>query len=99
VKGVSYRVDITSTRQLLNNDVLAMFGDQIIETQPGTGLYLYTAGLFKDHAKAVELRKELQNQGFAEALVGAYVNGIRISKAEAVALLKKYPELTAFVRG
>ena len=99
LKGVSYRVDITSTRQLLNNDVLAMFGDQIIETQPGTGLYLYTAGLFKDHAKAVELRKELQNQGFAEALVGAYVNGIRISKAEAVALLKKYPELTAFVRG
>ncbi|MCC6410751.1 MAG: PD40 domain-containing protein [Saprospiraceae bacterium] len=97
--GVSYRVDVTTTRQLLNNDVLAMYRDQIIDNQQGTGLYLYTAGLFKDHAKAVQLRKELQNQGFAEATVGAYVHGIRISKAEAVALLKKYPELTAFVRG
>jgi outer membrane protein OmpA-like peptidoglycan-associated protein len=97
--GVSFRVDVASTRQLLHNDVLSMYRDQIIDSQPGSGVYLYTAGLFKEHGQAVQWRNELQKQGFPEATVGAYVNGIRISKAEAVPLLKKYPELAAFVRG
>lgn len=97
--GLSYKVEAAVTRQILTNDAIAMFGDLMIETQPGTGNYRYTAGLFKQYSEAVQLRKELQNQGFAEASVIAYLNGIRISKAEAVALLKKYPDLAGYVRG
>jgi outer membrane protein OmpA-like peptidoglycan-associated protein/tetratricopeptide (TPR) repeat protein len=97
--GLSYRVEAAITRQILTNDALAMFGDLMIETQPGTNAYRYTAGLFKQHGEAAQLRKELISQGFTEASVVAYLNGIRISKAEAVALLKKYPDLAGYVRG
>lgn len=97
--GLVYKVEAAITRQILANDALAMFGDLMIETQLGTGAYRYTAGIFKQYGEAALLSKEVQNQGFAEAAVVAYINGIRISKAEAVALLKKYPDLAGYVRG
>jgi len=97
--GLIYKVEAAITRQILTNDALAMFGDLMIETQPGAGEYRYAAGVFKRHSEAAQLRKEVQSQGFADATVIAYINGIRISKAEAVALLKKYPDLAAYVRG
>ena len=97
--GLSYTVEAATTRQILTNDALAMFGELMIETQPAAGTYRYTAGLFKKHSEATQLRKEVQSQGFAEATVIAYLNGIRISKAEAIALLKKYPDLAGYVRG
>lgn len=97
--GLSFRVEVATTRQILTTDALAMFSDILIESQPGTGSYRYTAGLFRQHDKAVQLKKELQNQGFTDAAVVAYIEGIRISKAEAVGLLKKYPDLASYIRG
>jgi len=97
--GLSFKVEAAATRQILTNDALAMFGDLMIETQPASGTYRYTAGSFKQYNAAAQLRKDLQNQGFGEAAVVAYINGIRISKAESVALLKKYPDLAGYVRG
>lgn len=97
--GLSYKVEMTTTRQILTSDAQAMFGDLMIETRPGAGTYQYTAGLFKQHSAAAQLRKELQAQGFAEAAVVAYLNGIRIAKAEAVGLVKKWPDLAGYVRG
>ncbi|MFN0213004.1 MAG: OmpA family protein [Saprospiraceae bacterium] len=97
--GLSYKVETAVTRQILTNDALAMFGDLMIETQVGVGNYRYTAGIFKQYSQASQLRKEVQNQGFTESAVIAYLNGIRLTKAEAVALLKKYPDLAGFVRG
>lgn len=97
--GLSYKVEAAVTRQILTSDAIAMFSELMIETQPGSGAYRYTAGYFKQHSEAAQLRKELQNQGFAEATVVAYIHGVRISKAEAVALLKKYPDLAGYVRG
>jgi hypothetical protein len=76
-----------------------MFGDLMIETQPGSGAYQYTAGIFKQYNEAANLRKDLVNQGFTEAKIIAYINGIRLPKAEAVALLKKYPDLAGYIRG
>ena len=97
--GLSYRVEIATTRQILTTDALGMFDDLMIESKPGSGAYQYSAGLFQQYDKALQLRKDLQQQGFTDATVYAYLNGIRISKAEAVGLLKKYPELTAYIRG
>jgi outer membrane protein OmpA-like peptidoglycan-associated protein/tetratricopeptide (TPR) repeat protein len=97
--GLFYKVEAATTRQILTNDALAMFGDLMIETQPGAGSYRYTAGLFRQFGEAAQLRKDLQNQGFVEAVVVAYINGVRVSRAEAVGLLKKYPDLAAYIRG
>ncbi len=98
-KGVSFKVEVASTRQILTSDALSMFNDLMIESQPGTGSYRYTAGLFKQHGPAVQLKKDLQSQGFAESAVVAYIDGIRVSKADAVGLLKKYPDLAAYIKG
>jgi outer membrane protein OmpA-like peptidoglycan-associated protein len=97
--GLFYKVEAAATRQILTNDALAMFGDLMIETQPGAGSYRYTAGLFKQFGEAAQLRKDLQNQGFMDATVVAYINGVRVPRAEAVGLLKKYPDLAAYIRG
>lgn len=96
--GLSYKVEVAATRQILTNDALLMFDDLLIESQPGSGTYRYTAGWFEQYKDAQRLRLELKNQGFAEASVVAYVNGVRISRAEAVGLVKKYPDLVAYVR-
>lgn len=97
--GLGYRVEVAVTRQLLNNDALSMFGDVMIVSQPGSGLYQYTAGYFKRYEKAAKSSRELRELGFTAARVVAYVNGVSVSKAEAVGLVKKYPDLAAFIKG
>jgi hypothetical protein len=71
----------------------------MIVSQPGSGLYQYTAGYFKRYEKAAKSSRELRELGFTAARVIAYVNGISVSKAEAVGLVKKYPDLAAFIKG
>lgn len=97
-KGLFYKVEVASTRQILNSEPLLMFSDLMIETQPGSGTYRYSAGLFGQFSQAQQLKGELQKQGFTETTIVAYLNGIRIAKAEAVGLLKKYPDLAGFIR-
>jgi len=97
--GLSYKVEIATTRQILTSDALSMFSDLMIESQPGAGAYRYTAGMFKQYQRAAPLLAEFRQQGFAEPAVIAYIDGIRVSRAEAVALVKKYPDLVAFVKG
>ncbi len=97
--GLSYKVEVATTRQILTDDALTMFGDQMIETQPGAGSYRYTAGGFKQYKDAARLAQEIKSQGFPDATVVAYANGLRVSRAEAVGLVKKYPDLAAYVRG
>lgn len=98
-KGLVYRVELATTRQILTNDALGMFNDLMIESRPGSGSYRYSSGLFRQFDQAQQLKKELQGQGFAEAAVAAFIEGIRISKADAVGLLKKYPDLAAYIKG
>lgn len=97
--GLAFRVEATLTRQVLTNDALAMFGDLMIESHPGVGTYRYTAGYFKQYQPAAKLCTELQGLGFTEARTIAYINGIRVSRAEAVGLVKKYPDIGAFIKG
>ncbi len=96
--GLAYRVEAVTARQILTNDVLGMFNDLMIESQPGSGAYRYSVGWFRTFDDAVALRRELQNQGFDNATIAAYLNGIRVSRAEAVGLLKKYPDLAPFIK-
>lgn len=96
--GLTYKVEAVTTRQILTNDALGMFSELMIETQPGAGSYRYSAGWFRTFGDAVALRRELQRQDFPDAAISAYIDGVRISRAEAVGLLKRYPDLTAFVK-
>jgi len=97
-KGLAYKVEVATTRQILTNDALVMFADLMIESQPGAGSYRYSAGFLKQYSEAVKLRQELTQQGFEEPFVVAYVHGVRVSKADAVSLVKKYPDLAGYVK-
>ena len=97
-KGLVFRVEAAATRQILTNDAIAMFNDVIIETQPKAGTYRYMAGCVTKFADALALKKELANAGFPDTKIGAYVNNRPITKAEAVSLMKKYPELLGYVK-
>ena len=78
---------------------MSMFSDIIIETKPGSGNYQYSSGLLERYDQALQLRAELLRQGFTEASILPYINGIPINKAEAISLIRKYPELAGYVRG
>ncbi|MFN4253525.1 MAG: OmpA family protein [Saprospiraceae bacterium] len=97
--GLSYKVEVATTRQIFTNDALSMFSDIAIESAPGSGQYRYTAGFFKKHRDALAFRAELVKQDFHEASVVAYLDGVRLSKAEAVGLLKKFPDLAGYIKG
>jgi hypothetical protein len=97
-KGLSYRVEVANTRQLLNTEALSMFSDLLISSQTGSGQYQYSAGWVRQYKEAAQLKAELQKQEFSEVRVVACLNGLPLSKPEAIALLKKYPDLMEFVR-
>ena len=93
-KGLVYRVQVATTRQILGSDELMMFGDLLIESTASSGQYAYLAGLFKTSSAAADLRRELAGQGFEETRVVAFVNGVRVSKEEAKGLVKTFPDLS-----
>lgn len=99
VQGLYYKIEVAATRQLYNSDALSMFPDLMIESQPGTGTYRYSAGLYKSYQKAAQVRLDFQKVEFNDAVVVAYIDGIRVSRAEAVGMLKKYPDLANYIKG
>jgi tetratricopeptide (TPR) repeat protein len=93
-KGLSYRVQIASTRQILGGDEVMMFGDLLVESSGGSGQYIWSAGLYKTFLSAADLRNELAAQGFQDTRIVAALNGVRLSKDAAKLLVKTYPDLT-----
>ena len=86
---------MANTRQILGSDELMMFNDLFVEIQPGSGgQYSWFAGLFKTSNSAADLRRELVGQGFADARVVAFIDGIRLPKSEAKTLVKTFPDLS-----
>jgi outer membrane protein OmpA-like peptidoglycan-associated protein len=98
-KGLIYRVEFASTKQVINSDALALFTDVLIEAPTAGGTYRYMAGAERQYAKTTTIRRDLQAQGFKDANVIAYIDGVRIERGEAVGLLKKYPDLAAYMKG
>ena len=97
-KGLAYKVEAVAARQIVTNDALAMYADLMIESEPESGSYRYSTGFFPTFAEAAAHRRELQAQGFPDAQVAAYLDGLRVSRAEAAGLVKKYPDLAAYIK-
>ena len=56
------------------------------------------AGCVTKFAEALALKKDLAATGFPDTKICAYVNNRPVTKAEAVSLMKKYPELLGYVK-
>ncbi|MCS6928305.1 MAG: OmpA family protein [Saprospiraceae bacterium] len=97
-KGLTFRVEMLSARQLVTDDALNMFSDLMVEGELESGLYRYCTGLVRTYAEAVALAREVKAAGFPEPIVWAYIDGVRLTRAEAANLLKQYPALIPYVR-
>lgn len=96
--GLNYRVEAAQTTRIIASDAFGMFDDPLIESRLATsGIYHYQSGLFKRYDAARKRAEALRLQGFEQARVAVYFNGRFVSQAEAVGLLKRYPELAAYI--
>ncbi len=96
--GIAFRVEMAVARQIITDDAISMFGDLMIESEAESGAYRYCSGLFRTYAEAAALQRDLRASGFSDASVWAYLNGCRISRAEAANLLQRYPALRPYVQ-
>lgn len=96
--GLTFRVEMLSARQIVANDAIAMFSDLMIESEAESGAYRYCAGLLRTYAEAIALQQEIRAAGFSDLLIWAYVNGVRLTRAEAANWVRQYPELAPYVQ-
>ena len=98
-RGLSYKIQITATRQLYNNKLLDKYGDIILEMDSKSNNYLYTVGLYSNFSLAEKKRQELFVKGIYEAFIVPYIDGKRISRAVALENAQKYPDLKRYYEG
>ncbi len=87
--GVEYRVQFLSSNKELKEGSREFKGIKDYSYYLQKGVYRYTTGSFKKVKDAVNLQKEVREQGFKDAFVVAFNNGERISLQEAKELLEQ----------
>ena len=95
-KGLSYRVQIASMKQLYQGEILKKYPDVTIEKALGNDNYDFSIGIFASFENANNLQKDLLKQGIATAIVVPYVSGFNIAE-NAKNLVNQYPDLQNFV--
>ena len=93
IAGLNYRILLTESQQLFPSDVQLSAPHATIEKDPATGLYRFTAGLFRSYSAAQGLLKQMQQKGFHKARIIPYLNDLPLSRQQALAYLQLYPEL------
>ncbi len=97
-KGLSYKIQIVTTKRIYDNDILVKYGDAMIEAAGTEGSYAYSVGLFQDFASIEKMRRDLllkDNQ--FDALIIPYIDGLRVSDEVARRWTTKYPDLLDYL--
>lgn len=97
LNGLSYKVQIQTSKRLYDNELLARMADPMMEAVGVEGIYQYTVGLTKDYATAEKMRLELVKEGIKDAWVVPYIDGIRIVGDEAKRFANKYTDLQFYL--
>lgn len=84
-EGLIYKVQIGAFRNSISPDVFAGMTPLTAETTP-QGLTRYTAGIFTKFSTADKVKEEIRDLGYKDAFVVIFLNGRRISIAEAAKL-------------
>ncbi|MBR9919642.1 MAG: OmpA family protein [Bacteroidetes bacterium] len=93
VKGLSYKVQISAQRQMYQGDALLRYPHAMVEKEPGSDIYQYTVGLYQTFNSVEQLRKDLESNGFLDAFIVPYINGVRVSPADVRNYTNAYPDL------
>jgi outer membrane protein OmpA-like peptidoglycan-associated protein len=96
IKGLSYRVQIASLKQMYQGDILKKYPDVLIEKAPNSDMYNFSIGLFTAYSNADRLQKDLVAQGITTAQVIPYINGFSVQN-DAKNHVSQYSDLQNFV--
>lgn len=88
VKIVSFRVQFAASSLNKPPNAPEFGGLKDVRVYHMNNLYRYTSGDFKTLEEAAAWQIEVQNKGFKDAFVVAFLNNVRISPQEAVKLIK-----------
>ncbi|HNW98829.1 MAG TPA: hypothetical protein PKK00_10510 [Bacteroidales bacterium] len=85
--GVVFKVQFCAVKQHLSPDVFEGIPLVTAETT-NFGMYRYMSGLFTIYNTARTACTEIKNDGYPDAFIVAYINGKRVSVADALAMIK-----------
>ena len=97
LKGLSYKVQVTETATLFNHPIFTQFADATTEKHPKDINVKYMLGLEKSFDKIKRILDQVIQQGFSDAKIIPYVNGVRITEDQAQVLFTEYPDLKHFL--
>lgn len=100
-KGLSYKIQVAETATLFNHPIFTQFSNATTEKHPQDVNVKYMLGLEKTFEKTKRILDQVVLQGFSDAQIIPYVNGIRIKEDQVLALETEYPDLKnliAFLR-
>ncbi len=97
IKGLSYKVQVAATKQLYSNSELLDYSDIMVEANGDSETLYYTVGLYRTAASAIQLKEDLVTKGINVPKIIPYINGVRVSKAEAQKLASKYSDLNNYL--
>jgi outer membrane protein OmpA-like peptidoglycan-associated protein len=95
--GLYYSVQIASISQMLQNSNMEVVEEMFVDIDNAQGYYKYMAGMLPSFSLAEKKLAEMQNLGFGDAFIVAYIDGIRISKSDMAALSSTYPDLLLYL--
>ncbi len=96
-KGLSYRVQVASMKQIYQGDVLKKFPDVMVNRSANSDLYDFSIGIFVNFANADRLQRDLTSQGITTATVVPYINGFSIVN-NVKDFVNQYPDLNNFLK-
>ncbi len=97
--GLYYSVQLVSITQILQNPNLESLHEMFIDVDNGQGNYHYMTGMMTSYQEADSLKQKMRTDGFPDAEVIAYLDGIRIKTADIPFLAPTYPELLLYQEG
>ncbi|TVR40322.1 MAG: N-acetylmuramoyl-L-alanine amidase [Bacteroidia bacterium] len=86
---INFRVQFMSTSRKADNNAPAFQGLVNVSHYFHEGMYKYTVGNVSSLEEASKIQKEMQEAGFHDAFVVAFIDDERISPSEAIRLLNK----------
>jgi len=94
--GLYYSVELVAITQILQNANLESLPEMFIDVFEPEGAYHYMTGLLANYKEAASLKDKMIRDGFPDAKVIAYFDGIRIKSSEIAKLAEVFPDLMLY---
>ncbi len=94
--GLVYKIDIASTTQMFDDEVLDQLPDPKVGKLMIENKYTYNIGSFRTYQAAQEFRKELVKFDLVDTKIQPYIDGEKMKRNKSLLYLEKYPDLQFF---